>query len=275
MRAERSLSRPFLGLSAALVALVVSPWFGVLAQDTGNPLPVVASLRADSRQLAPGASTVLRAFARIAPEFRTMAEQIFSWNVDLLVLEPEVAVAEVASLVRPRSDLDPTLGSGGIADGAQIRGIRDSFLKLAGAGLDEEVELFSVTLRAVGSGTCVVRLRAGTFGVEEGPDFLVVPRGDEEPWSGGDYSGAVVTLNVRGGGAATPPRLRWVTGANGNLRIEVEADAGNAVGLEESDEVGAGAMWRLVAQSSAGTSVLSWEITPRAPHRFYRAIRLP
>lgn len=274
MKGFQSSTGSFSWLAACLVAFAAVSGTAAMAQATSGEPPVLVTLQGDVARLAPGGTSVVRAFARIAPAFRTVADRIFSWNVDLLVLNREVAVVEPATLVRPRSDQDPILGSTGIVDGVQIRGIRDSFLELEGAGVGEAVELFSVTLRAIAPGVCTLRLRAGTLGVEAGPDFLVLPLGDEDAWSGADYSGATWTIEVAGG-TVTPPRLRVAPGVNGSLKIEVEGDAGSTVGLEESDDIGIGAAWRRAAQGLAGAAVLTLDVTPSAPRRFYRGVRLP
>lgn len=259
------------GISAAWLLAANS----LVAQQAPTPIPppVTVVLRLDATRIEPGQTTVARALAQVAPDFRVRADRIFSWNLDLLVLEPEVAVMQAATLIRPRSDQDPVLGSKGLADGSILRGVRDSFLNLDRAGVDGLVELFSVTLQAVAPGTCVVRLRAGTLGTESSPDFLVLPLGDEDPFAGGDYTGATATLTV-GSENGVPPRVRIGPGANGGIRVEVDVEPGTLMALEEADGLEAGVIWRRVGESVAGNAVLAYETAISAGRRFYRAVRL-
>lgn len=67
---------------------------------------------------------------------------------------------------------------------------------------------------------------------------------------------------------------RAVPGVNGG-RIEVEGEVGSTVGLEESEEIGGGGVWRPLAQSPAGAGVLKFDVTPSSPRRFYRGVRFP
>lgn len=256
--------------------LAGAAWRGASAQEPSPTLlPVQATLRVDRANLGIGETTVIRAFAQVDASLRSTADRIFSWNVDLLSLDPEVAVPDPGSLVRPVSDKDPVLGSTGLVDGPHLRGIRDSFLELPGAGLAQAVELFSVAVRALTPGKATFRLRAAVAGGGLDPDFLVLPIDDRDAWSGAGYEGAVVTVTVNGTGAGTPPTLRIGPGAVGAVRIEAATVAGSRVALEESDGLEAGAVWKRVAESADGTAVVSYETKSTAPRRFYRAVLLP
>lgn len=256
--------------------LAAAAWMTALAQETPPAfVPVQATLRVDRASLGAGETTVIRAFAQVDASLRSTADRIFSWNLDLLSLDPEVAVPDPGSLVRPVSDKDPVLGSVGVADGPHLRGIRDSFLELPGAGVAQAVELFSVAIRALAPGKATFRLRApvGSGGLD--PDFLVLPFDDRDAWSGAGYAGAVVTLTVNATGAGTPPTLRIGPGADGAIRIEGSTGAGGRVALEESDGLETPAVWRRVAEAAAGSTVVGYETKPTAPRRFYRAVLLP
>lgn len=256
--------------------LAGAAWMTASAQENSPALvPVQATLRLDRASLGAGETTVIRAFAQVDASLRSTADRIFSWNIDLLSLDPEVAVPDPGSLVRPVSDKDPVLGSVGVTDGPHLRGIRDSFLELPGAGVAQAVELFSVTLRALAPGKASFRLRApvGSGGLD--PDFLVLPIDDRDAWSGAGYGGAVVTLTVSGTAGGTPPTLRIGPGPDGAIRIEASTVAGSRVAVEESDGLEAAAAWRRVAESAAGAATVSYETKPTASRRFYRAVVLP
>ena len=236
--------------------------------------PVAVTLRADATSLNPGESTTVRALAQVSLGFRALADRIFTWNLDLLVLSPEVIVLEAGSLIRPRSDLDPILGSVGTVDGPNLLGVRDSFLNLEGAGIATTIELFSVRVKAVESGAGLMRLRVGTLGADSSPDFLVLPLGEEEPWSGADYTAATVTIGVGGGGTPEAPKLRMDRTANGMIRVVVEGAVGSSVALEESDRIGVGVSWRRVGESPAGSATFTFETPVGAAPRFYRGVGL-
>lgn len=258
-----------LALASALATL------GAIASEPELPLPaVVVTLRADSASVNPGEETVLRAFGQVSETFRARADRIFTWNLDLLALAPEVMVLDPGSLVRPRSDRDPILGSVGTTDGPNLLGIRDSFLGLESAGVATAVELFSVRVKALGNGTAHFRVRPGTLGSDESPDFLVLPLGDDEPWSGGSYTAAVATFVVGDVAPTDPPALRIERLAGGAIRVVVEGPAGGSVALESADGIGAGVAWRRVGESSAGSSTYVWEGPPSGAPRFFRGIRL-
>lgn len=263
----------------ALLMTVVRSWSEELTPArapaaAGAPPPVVVTLRLDQTRLAPGGTTLLRAFAQVANDYRSVADQIFSWNLDLLTLEPAVASLVPGSLTRSASDRDPVLGSGGVVDGPHLRGIRDSFLKLPGAGMAQPVELFAVTISALTSGTALFRVRPPTLGEGQDPDFLVLPLDDRDPWSGGDYAGAVATLTVSGDNGGVPPTVRILPGGEGRVRIETEVAAGSTIALEEAEGLESGMVWRRVAVSTPGSLLVVFETQPVFQRRFYRAVRL-
>lgn len=267
---------------AALVGRFAALGFALPAPGATLPAvapaerPVTVTLRADAATLAPGATTVVRAFAQVSPGYRARADRIFTWYLDLLVSTPEQLELDVASLTRPRSDADPVLGSPGIADGASLMGIRDSFLNLEGAGVAAPVELFSIRVLARAPGPGVLRLRPGTLGADDSPDFLVLPSSEEDPWSGGEYAAAttqiVVSDETSGGG--TPPRLSLELDSKGTIRVTVQGEPGEVVALEETENLGDRAVWRRVGQSEGRTPEFVHETSALGPVRFYRGLRL-
>src|SRR5205085_7199580 len=93
--------------------------------------PVKVTMLLDTNRVAIGQTTILHVFAEIAPEEKPATLQIFSWYVDLLNDDPAVATADYSQLKRPTSDQDPKISSAGVTDGANRRGIFDTFLNLA------------------------------------------------------------------------------------------------------------------------------------------------
>ncbi len=263
------------GWVAALAHTLPVTGASASASSPAKP-PVTVTLRPDASTLAPGASTVVRAFAQVSPDYRDRADRIFTWYLDLLLSTPDQLELDVASLTRPRSDADPVLGSPGIADGASLMGIRDSFLNLEGAGVAAPVELFSIRVRAVAPGPGLLRLRPGTFGADDSPDFLVLPGGDEDPWSGGNYAAATTKIVVtgEGGGGGNPPRLSMALDPKGTLGVTVLGEPGDVVALEETEALGERAVWRRVGQSEGRTPEFVHETTALGAVRLYRGLRL-
>ena len=255
-----------LALASALATL------GAIASEP-EPPAVVVTLRADSSSVNPGEETVLRVFGQVSETHRARADRIFTWNLDFLALAPEVMVLDPGSLVRPRSDHDPILGSVGTTDGPNLLGIRDSFLGFESAGVATAVELFSVRVKALGNGTAHFRVRPGTLGSDESPDFLVLPLGDEDPWSGGSYTAAVATFVVGDIAPTAPPALRIERLAGGTIRVVVEGPAGASVALEEAERIGGEVAWRRVGESGPGNATYVWEGAPSGRPRFFRGVR--
>lgn len=260
---------------------LILAWLAVAAVVRGAEVPppaVTVTLRADAASIGSGTSTVVHAFARVSPTFEARADRVFTWNLDLLVLTPEVLELEPGSLVRPVSDHDPVLGSSGVVDGPNLLAVRDSFLDLDHAGVGAAVELFAVRVRALAPGAGQLRLRHGTLGTEGSPDFLVLPAGDDDPWSGGDYTAAFLDILVPDPGSpgGAEPRLAVERDpTKGVVRVTVQGQPGDVVALEESPALGDSAAWRRVGQSSAGTASFVHETTPDTPGRFFRGVRLP
>ena len=162
---------------------------------------VAVTLRLDTNRVEVGASTVLHVYAQIVPGKRAGADRIFSWYVDLGNTAGSVASFDFERLGRSTSDQDPRTSSSGVTEGANRRGIYDTFLNLAGAGKESPVELFSVPVRGSAPGQCILYGQAGTGVAGLGVDFLVAPAEGDELLSGGDYSAAQLPLEV----IATPP----------------------------------------------------------------------
>lgn len=157
---------------------------------------VAVTLSLETNVISVGSTTYLHAAAQILPAYRSGADRVFSWYVDVRNANDTVAVAHYSQMLKLASDQDPRISSSGFADGADRRGIYDTFMNLPGAGKSNSVELLRipVTGLAVGRATFSVRPGSGVPGLSA--DFLVAPLGGGDPWLGGEYSGATVELLV-------------------------------------------------------------------------------
>lgn len=261
---------------AAIFALLA-----LLAPRLAAAPAVRVTLSAESTLLKVGESTVVHAFAEIAPDQRAASDQIFSWYVDLLNSDGAVAAVSPGSVLRLRSDGDPATSSSGTLQGPNLRGLYDTFLNLPAAGRDAPVELFSVVFRAVGPGKSTVRVAAGT-GSDLGADFVVVPLDFVDPLLGGDYSAAVVEITgfnntapvldvipdvavdegtpiiftAVGRDAETPKSLRYsITGKNPPLGASIDPVSG-LFSWTPSEDQGPGSFLVTVQVADAGTPAL-------------------
>ena len=231
-------------MSAVLLATVSA------GSARSQVVDVTASL--DTRTVSVGQSSTLRVFARVAPPQQANADRIFSWYVDVLNTNGSVATDDYAAMQKLASDKDPSTSSTGTQEGANRRGIYDTFLKLPGAGVSAPVELMAIQVNGLTAGQTRFRIRAGT-GAGLSSDFLVAPSGGGAPLTGGNYSLAEAVLTVS---AAT---------SNISVSISVTNAPGGAKGVALSFPVSAG--FNFTAQYSdqlAGAA--SWQPLPGAPH---------
>lgn len=218
--------------------------------------PVAVTMKLDQPQIAVGAATTLHVFAEVVPTVQARADRIFSWYVDVLNLNGAIAAANYAALQRPASDKDPRTSSTGVTDGSDRLGIFDTFLNLPGAGRSAPVELFSVPVKGLAPGQATIRIRAGSNLPQFGTDFLVAASDGGDPLAGGDYTTAIVTLEVAsatGGGTACTPVIgieRLATPNEPNrLTISFPLCAGSNHFIESTDALGS-----------------EWQPLPGAPH---------
>ncbi len=233
-------------------------------------MPVTATLKLDHTRLKPGEKTVLRAFGLVTPGVISDSDQIFSWNVDLLVFDSTVARIDAAGLLRPASDRDPATSSAGTPDGADLRGIRDTFLNFPAAGRTEAVELFSVPVIATGSGVARFRLLPGSRGLALESDFLVVPLGDGPIVEGADYTAANVVLNVENV-SIEPPLLAISLTPGGKVRIETTLPAGVQWVIEMSGNISSGAVWSALPGGITVEGRYSVDVDGQGGQQFFRA----
>lgn len=235
--------KPLLLGGVALGVLLTSSHAG-LAQA------VAVTMRLDSASIPAGGNTILHIDAQVTPAFRSSADRIFSWYIDVLNTDGSVASANYAALTKPVSDNDPSVSSTGSTQSAHRRGIYDTFLSLPGAGTASPVELVRIPVVGVAAGTTRFTVQAGTGVAGLSADFLVVPLSVSEPFTGGDYSAATATLQVTGGTGCNP-RLSAARGAGGSLTLTFTPCAGRTHFVEARGALG----------DAAG-----WQALPGAPH---------
>lgn len=162
---------------------------------------VAVTIQLDNPSISVGATTKLHVFAQVIPAQRTNAERVFSWYVDFINETPTVAQAEYANLLRPVSDQNSQTSSSGTADGANRRGIYDTFINdspttKSGFGVNTPVELFSVPIKALDAGQARFRVDVGTGVASLGADFIVAPKAGGDPLLGGVYDAASAALTT-------------------------------------------------------------------------------
>lgn len=260
-----------IGLKISILGALLLSCAGIAKAQTATNPPVLVTLRLDRSSLQAGGETTLRAFARIDPALAATADQIFSWNVDLLALDGAVAGIDPLRLARAASDRDPDTSSGGVPDGSDLRGIRDTFLNRPAAGLGEPVELFSVPVLAVSSGTARFRLAPGASGIFFDSDFLVVPKDDSPALTGGNYQEAFAVLTV--GSAPEGPTLQISVTPEGRIKIEFDTAAGAQYSLESRDGWGAQQPWQAFPGGAVNAGRFTLEIHNSGGVRFFRALQ--
>jgi hypothetical protein len=214
---------------------------------------VNVTLKLDAAQVSGGGTTTFRVVAQVVPDRRASSDRIFSWYVDLLNEGATVAKADYSKLQRPSSDNHPLTSSPGTTDGAHRRGIYDTFLNRAGAGVAEPVELFNVPVTGLAAGRARFRVQAGSGASGLGADFIVAPKGGGDPLLGGLYETASIELVVAEAATCTPKlALAREPAAGGQHKITLTFTpcAGKTHFVEFRDSLTAG----------------SWQALPGSPH---------
>jgi len=224
-------------------------------------------------QIAAGETTTLHVFAQIVESQRASTDRIFSWYVDLLNSDGAIAKFNADSLMKPTSDRDSRTSSSGATDGANRRGIYDTFLNLADAGHLVPVELFSVPVQATAVGRVSFHVQAGTGVNALAADFIVAPAGGGDPLLGGDYSAASIELEVTSGAICVRPKITAISrtsqpGGLNQVQITFSAPCvGQNIFVEFRDELGTPPWQPLPGGPHNSGSVTD---TSTAPRRFYR-----
>lgn len=208
----------------------------------------------DTNTLPAGSVTTLRVFAQVVAAQQTNASRIFSWYVDVINTNGNVATANYAAMQKTASDKDPLTSSTGTQDGANRRAVYDTFLNLPGAGVSAPVELMAIPVSGVLAGKTRFRVQAGT-GAGLSSDFLVAPVGGGDPLTGGNYSLAEASLSVVPGVAI--PNVR--------VSISVTNAAGGAKGVTLTFPTAAGFNYTVQFRDQL-TGGAGWQPLPGAPH---------
>jgi hypothetical protein len=232
----------------------------------GQAVEVTAKF--DTNRITVGGSTTLRVFAQVLPDLRAKSDRIFSWYVDVLNANGNLASANYGAMTKAESDKDPTTSSTGSADGANRRGIYDTFLNPTGegAGVTAPVELMAIPVSGVAPGTASFQVAEGTGVASVTEDFIVAPKGGGEFTSGGFYPRATALLEVISGvECKLKLNLRRVDAQK--LELSFTPCAGSTHILESRGDLGKGA-WQALpnAPHNAGLLVLP---NPASP-QFYR-----
>jgi hypothetical protein len=235
------------------------------ASATAQVVSVTLSL--DTNRVAAGTSTTLHAYARIVPGQRAVTDRIFSWYVDLLNSDGQVAKGNYDALQKPAADKDPLTSSPGLTSGDNRVGIYDTFLSLPGAGRDVAVELFSVPVTGLVAGHATLSVRAGTGVPALSQDFIVAPTGGGDPIFGGDYTAAHIDLEVAGG-VELSIVIAPLPGGQQRVTLSFPTTTGKNYFVEYRDQLGAGPNWQSLPGSPHNASSVS--DTNGVPQRFYR-----
>jgi len=248
-----------------VLILALALWSLALAQSFGQAVGV--TMRLDTNSIVVSGSTTLHIYAQVAPAFRSNAERIFSWYVDVLNTNGAVASASYAAMEKTASDKDVSTSSTGSSEGANRRGIYDTFLNLPGAGVAAPVELMAIPVTGLVSGKARFQVRAGS-GVPELSDFLVVPITGVDPFTGGNYSAANIDLTVVEGCGV---RLQVVPGNFGpgqRLQLSFIPCPGFNHTVEYRDTLNDPLGWRALPGAPHNSGNVS--VTNIGPQRFFR-----
>lgn len=240
---------------------------------------VSVTMQLDTNTITVGQSTVLHIYAQVLPVYRTNADRIFSWYVDVINTNGAAANANYAAMQKIASDKDPQLSSTGTTQGANRRGIYDTFLNLPGAGVTNPVELmrFSVTGTSVGQTRFTVQHGSGVTNLSE--DFIVAPSDGSDPWTGGDYTGAFADLTVITGSVPTNVvkhltiTYTRLTGGTNKATLNYSAVAGYDCYVEYRDQLVGGTGWQTFPGGPHNSGV--YNDTNNVPRRFYRLRATP
>jgi hypothetical protein len=220
--------------------------FVALVPATGWAANAVnVTIEAEKTALVVGESTTVTVYGQIDAAIAATSDQIFSWYVDVLNNAGGV-VSGYASVQTPASD-NASTSHDGVAAGANLRGIYDTFLDRPAAGKGSRVVLVQFDVTAQAAGTATLNVAAGTT---VGPltDFLVSKTGGGS-YIGGNYTGASLAISVAAG-----PDLSGV-----NLRVTM---LGNVATATFNPIAG----FNHTVQVSTTHQAASWVDLPGAPH---------
>jgi len=244
-------------------------WCVLLGAPAAHAQVVDVTLTLDTNTVAVGEMTQLRVWAQVIPSLQADAERIATWHLDLLNLNGAVASADYDAMVKPESDNYPAPGSStGTDEGANRRGIFDSFLDLAksGIGVTNPVQLMSIPVTGTAGGVVEFQAAAGTGEPLIAADFLVNPLDLGDPMIGGNYGAASVQLNVE---AVCALQLGiGYTATPGVLALAFTPCAGYNHTVEFANVVTTNTVWMALPGAPHNTGSLN--VTNSVSPRFYR-----
>jgi hypothetical protein len=223
----------------------------LLSAVAGFAQAVVVTARLDTNTISVGSSTTLRVFAQVVPGLRPTSDRIFSWYLDVLNTNAAVASANYGAMTKPASDNDPLISSMGLTQGANRRGIYDTFLNLPGAGVNAPVELMRIPVTGVATGRTLFSVAAGSGVPQLETDFFVAPLGGGDPYLGGSYTTAFADLQVTGGAACAPVMQIARLAGGTQARLTFTPCVGRT---------------HFVEGLTAIDGVATWQVLPAAPH---------
>ncbi len=255
------------GKSLFVLLLALGASFPMNQPAFGQAVAVTATL--DKSRIGVGETATLHVYGQIVAAKQATTAQIFSWYVDLLNSSGTTAQIQANGLLKPASDNLPNISSPGSPDGANQRGIYDTFMNKPGAGHDAPVELFSVPILGVAPGTSTLQIRAGTGVSNLSSDFLVAPLGGGDPLVGGDYTKATIQLEVASG-TGLSAKIASQPLANGQLQLTISFTpvAGKTHTVEFRPALGTGPDWQALPGAPHNSGSVT--DTNTAPQRFYR-----
>lgn len=238
---------------------------------------VAVTMQFDTNTLAVGQSTTLHIYGQVVPAYRTNADRIFSWYVDVLNTNGTAATANYAAMLKAASDKDPQISSTGTSQGANRRGVYDTFLNLPGAGVTNPVELLRLSVTGAAPGQTRFAIVHGTGVTNLSEDFIVAPQDGSDPWTGGDYSAAFADLTIVSGPTNVVKRLAIsytrLTGGLNRATLTYSAVAGYDCYLEYRDQLVGGAGWQTFPGGPHNSGI--YVDTNGVPTRFYRIRAAP
>jgi hypothetical protein len=229
----------------------VRHWFWLAAILLYSPAfaqTVEVTARFDTNQIPLFGSTTFRVFAQVIPSLRATSDRIFSWYIDVIDENIEVAAADFEAMTKTSSDNEPGASSTGNGEGSERTGIFDSFIGLPGAGVSQPVELLAIPVTARTVGTVRFRARHGTGVTALSEDFIIAPKGGGDFLSGGDYTIAIDELEI------LPP-----------CQVSVALRRVDPQNLELSFNTCAGFTHTVEMRSTLGDQT-AWQALPNAPH---------
>lgn len=254
-----------------LVAMILLT--GLPAKSFGQAVSVTMDL--DASAIGVGQNTTLHVYAQVLPAYRPTSDRIFSWYVNVINTNGNVASANYGAMQKAASDKDPQTSSTGVTQGANRTGVYDTFLNLARAGVTNRVELMSIPISGVATGYTRFLVQAGTGVPNLSDDFLVALTNGNSLF-GGDYLAASVQLAV---GVPPPVTLRLTNsvvplpGNSNKVTLTYNTLAGYNHYVESRDQLVGGAGWQTFPGGPHNSGV--YLSTNNASVRFYRIRAVP